>query len=122
MTAPTPDNAGWITLKPANTGGGRKQNKPQASFSKGQLVLNHAAVALLGGSAPPRVAMQVHPGQARIRLRPTTPGDAGGFALSGGGNAQYRLTCKTLLQWPQFAGRYTVARIAGAIELRKEDD
>jgi len=78
-------------------------------------------VALLGGSAPPKVILQVHPGQVRLRLRPTTPSDQGGFALSGGGNAQYRLTCKSLDKWPQFVGRYTVARIAGAIELRKEE-
>ena len=99
----------WQRLRPANTGGGRKQDKPAARLiDGGQFVLNH---------------VEVNVEERRIRLLPTTPGNAGGFALSGGGNSPHRISLRQFAgQHPEMAGDYSVVRIAGGIECRRVDE
>ena len=112
----------WITIKPENLGGGRKQNKPAAKlYSAGQFVMNHATVALLG--EPDRVTVQIEPETRRIRLMPTTPDSTGGFALAGGGNSQHRISLRAVVaRWPEMAGEYSTHRIAGGLEFRRKDE
>lgn len=109
----------WIQLKPAaGSGSGRKRLPPAAKLSGGQLVLNHAASELLGN--PDRVLVRINPGQVAIRLSPTTPNDAGGFALSGGGNAQCRISLREVAgKWPELAGEYHVSRATSGVLLTK---
>ena len=109
----------FVRIKPQRQGGGRNRKPPTASLQyDGQLVINHAAAALIG--SPSRVIMEVDFTSIAIRLRPTTPTDQGGFSLSGGGNAQYRISCKALIvKDDRFVGKYDARRIDGWIELRK---
>ncbi len=109
----------WIRIIPKNTGGGRPPDEPAATmYDSGQLTLTASAVKLLGN--PNRVQMEVDPQAERIRLTPTTPGDAGGFSLSGGGNSPARIGCRDAVRrFEQLIGKYTVQKIAGGVELRK---
>lgn len=110
----------WFQLKPAAAPGpGRKRLPPAAKLTDGgQLVLNHAASDLLGN--PERVLVRINPGQQAIRLAPTTPDDTGGFALSGGGNAQCRISLREVAgKWPVLAGEYSVSRATSGILLTK---
>jgi hypothetical protein len=111
----------WHTIKPTNTGGGRQRTTPAAKlYESGQLTINAAAGELLG--YPDRVLLTVDPDAKRMRLTPTTPDNAGGFSLSGGGNTPHRIRCTEVVRrWPSLAGDYTVQRIAGGVELRIED-
>lgn len=112
----------WITIKPENLGGGCKQNTPAAKlYATGQLVMNHATVALL--SDPDRVTVQVEPETRRIRLSPTTPDSLAGFSLAGGGNSQHRISLRTVVaRWPEMAGEYSTHKIAGGLEFRRKDE
>lgn len=109
----------WVKIKPENSGGGRKQSAPAAKlYASGQLTINHAAVELLG--SPDRINVEADFSALRIRMMPTTPTDKGGFALAGGGNAQHRITARALLK-EGMVGDYSVAKIAGGIELRRKE-
>jgi hypothetical protein len=112
----------WIQIKPTNTGGGKPKGPPIAKcYPDGQLTLSHAAVDLLGH--PAKILVSFEPDLMRIRLTPTTPDHRGGFALSGGGNAQARISLRQAIkQHPQLAGDYLAAKVAGGIELRKQED
>lgn len=112
----------WLDIKPGASGGqGRPRMAPAAKLSTdGQLVLNHAASELLGN--PARVKMQANPHLERIRLTPTTPNDNGGFALSGGGNAQCRISCREMMrEYPELAGSYKISKFASGVLLVRED-
>jgi hypothetical protein len=111
----------WITIKPANLGGGRQPKTPAAKlYADGQFVINHAACALLG--EPSRVAVQVDPVAQRIRLSPATPGDNGAFALAGGGNSPHRISLRSVAkQWPGMVREYAVVRVAAGVECRPVD-
>lgn len=113
----------WFTLRPATAPGpGRKRLPPAAKLTGGgQLVLNHAASELLGN--PDRVLVRVNPGQQAIRLHPTTPGDAGGFALSGGGNAQCRISLReATAKWPGLIGEYRASKGANGVLLTRIEE
>ncbi|MCB0132560.1 MAG: hypothetical protein KDD78_16980 [Caldilineaceae bacterium] len=112
----------WKQIVPQNSGGGRKRKQPAATLYKsGQLVLNHAAADLLG--TPPRVILEVSTTSPAIRLRPTTAGDSGGFALSGGGNSQWRLMCKNLVRdHPDLCGPLGVSKAAHGLLLCPEPE
>ena len=108
----------WHTLKPARTGGaGRRKAPPAASITAGGLLLiNHAAVALLG--APERVTIQINPDEIRMRVIPLPPEATSGWSLSGGGNSQYRVMLRLLpQQHPQMIGSYTIHKTSKGIEL-----
>ena len=108
----------WHTLKPARTGGGgRPKSPPSATVTAGGLLLiNHAAVALLG--APERITIQINPDEISIRLIPVPPEAAGGWSLSGGGNTQHRVMLRMLpQQHPQMIGAYTARKTAKGLEL-----
>ncbi len=112
----------WINLRPTNSGGGRKSGEATAKlYDSGQLTVSHAACAMLGDPAKVRVSYELE--SQRIRLVPTTPDDAGGFALSGGGNSQHRLGLKALVTAaPKMLGEYKAVKISGGIELRKIEE
>lgn len=113
----------WFSLRPGSTSGpGRKRLPPAAKLDGGgQLVLNHAASELLGN--PDRVLVRINPGQQAIRLQPTTPADLGGFALSGGGNAQCRISLREAVKkWPEMCGEYRVSKATSGVLLTKELD
>lgn len=121
MTKEYPDR--WFDLKPgAGSGAGRQRLPPAAKLNAdGQLVLNHAASELLGN--PDRVLVSVNPSQQAIRLRPTTPSDTGGFALSGGGNAQCRVSLREAAKkWPHMLGDYQARKVASGVQLIREED
>ena len=111
----------WKQIIPRNSGGGRKRKQPAATlYTSGQLVLNHAAADLLG--TPPRVILEVSTTDLAIRLRPTTASDSGGFALSGGGNSQWRLMCKQLTRdRPDLCGPLGVSKATHGLLLRPEE-
>lgn len=110
----------WFDIKPgAGSGAGRQRLPPAAKLgTDGNLVLNHAASEMLGN--PERVLVSVNPGQQAIRLRPTTPSDTGGFALSGGGNAQCRISLREVVKkWPVLLGEYQVRKSANGVQLAR---
>lgn len=113
----------WFNLRPqSGSGSGRQRLPPAAKLNAdGQLVLNHAATELLG--SPDRVLVRLNPGKQEIRLQPTTPSDNGGFALSGGGNAQCRISMREAAKkWPHMLGEYRVSRMAqGVVLIRNEE-
>lgn len=120
MTKPLIDQ--WFQLKPGSgSGAGRERLPPAAKLvAGGQLVLNHSASEALGN--PERVLVRYNPGQKAIRLQPTTPGDAGGFALSGGGNAQCRISCRELVKdYPAMIGDYRVSKASSGVLLTWEE-
>ena len=110
----------WIQIRPSNSGGGRRPAEPTAKlYDSGQLTISHAACEMLG--YPAKVLVEIEPEVQRIRLRPTTPENQGGFSLAGGGNSPHRLRATVLAsQYPQMIGEYKAIRMAGGIELRKE--
>lgn len=113
----------WFDLKPGSgSSTGRQRLPPAAKLSTdGQLVLNHAASEMLGN--PDRVLVSVNPGQQAIRLRPTTPSDTGGFALSGGGNAQCRISLREATKkWPVMIGEYQVRKSANGVQLIRGEE
>lgn len=97
----------WYQIKPSGAGGGRKKALLTARLdSAGQMSMSHAVADMLG--TPDKVLVSVDPEAKQILLKPTTPTDSGGFALSGGGNSSYRLTIKEVARrWPHMAGEYT---------------
>ena len=114
------DTDQWFNLRPGAGGGSGRQRLPPAAKlnSDGQLVLNHAASELLG--SPDRVLVRLNPGRQEIRLQPTTPSDSGGFALSGGGNAQCRISLREATKkWPHMLGEYRASRMAQGIALTR---
>jgi hypothetical protein len=111
----------WIQIKPANGGGGRQSNIISARLDKGgQLSMSHAVADLLKCE---KVLVSVEPELKQILLKPTTPNDKGGFALSGGGNSSHRLTCKQIsMRWPDMIGEYTPKKsTSGVVFVKKED-
>lgn len=112
----------WINLRPANTGGGRQRGEATAKlYESGQLTISHATCEMLG--YPARIRVRYDPDAQRIELMPTTPGDGGGFSLSGGGNSPHRIGAKQLAnKAPQMIGDYKAQKIAGGVELRKVED
>ena len=112
----------WHKLIPANTGGGRKRALISARLTaEGQLSMSHAVADLLG--SPDRVLVEVDPDAACIRLTPTTPDNAGGFALSGGGNASYRIRMtEAIKRWPDadLIGEYTPRKQASAVVFQRK--
>lgn len=113
----------WINLRPAaNQGGGRQKGPPTAKvYETGQTTLSHATVELLG--SPSKVLVSYEPDLCRIRLVPTTPGDKGGFGLSGGGNSPQRMMLKIMIKdHPDMIGDYEVIRVTGGVELVKEQE
>lgn len=113
----------WFNAKPDRASGpGSPRKAPAAKLiAGGQLVLNHAASAMLGD--PDRVLVRFNPGQKAIRLTPTTPGDSGGLALSGGGNAQCRISVRKLVRdYPLLVGDYQVSKAANGVLLTWQDE
>jgi hypothetical protein len=83
--------------------------------------MTHLVADMLG--APERVIVDVEPGIKQIRLTPATPDNSGAFALSGGGNASYRVKITDATrQWPQLVGEYTPQKYANGILLRKKEE
>lgn len=122
MPKPTPYPDQWFNLRPrSGSGSGRERLPPAAKLiSGGQLVLNHAASELLGN--PDRVLVRYNPGQAIITLQPTTPTDTGSYALSGGGNAQCRISVRDLVNdWPLLCGDYRVSKAQSGVRLTREE-
>jgi hypothetical protein len=111
----------WHKLIPANTGGGRKRSLLTARLTaEGQLSMSHAVADMLG--TPDRVTVEVDPDAQCIRLTPTTPDNAGGFALSGGGNASYRVRMtEAIKRWPDagLVGEYKPKRQAASVVFEK---
>jgi len=107
----------WHKLVPANTGGGRTRALLSARLdAHGQFSMSHAVADMLG--TPDRVIVEVEPELQQIRLTPTTPDNRGGFALSGGGNASYRVRMKeALTRWPDadLVGSYQPRKQANAV-------
>ena len=112
----------WLSIKPTNSGGGRKPTSPTAKlYASGQLTISHATCALLG--EPDRVLVSIEPELQRIRLEPTTPTHTGAFSLSGGGNSPHRIGLKSVsAKYPALVGEYLATKIAGGVELRKVED
>lgn len=110
----------WTRIIPKNAGGGGWRSDPAATlYPSGQLTLTAAAVEMLG--SPARVIVEANAEALAIRLTPTTPDDAGGFSLSGGGNSPARIGCRDMRnRFPDLVGKYTVHKLKGGIELRKE--
>lgn len=109
----------WINLRPANTGGGRQPSAPTAKlYDSGQLTISHATCEMLGN--PAKIRVRYDPDTQRIELMPTTPGDLGGFSLSGGGNSPHRIGAKAMAnKHSVMIGEYKAVKIAGGVELRK---
>lgn len=107
----------WISIKPVNSGGGRKPTAATAKlYASGILSISHAACELLGN--PDRVLVQINPESRRIRLMPTTPDNAGAFSMSGGGNTPHRIGIRSATtSYPELIADYKVTKIAGGIEL-----
>lgn len=107
----------WHKLVPANTGGGRSRAMLSARMDvHGQFSITHSVADLLG--TPDRVLVEVEPELLQIRLTPTTPDNRGGFRLSGGGNAPYRIRAKEILnKWPDagWMGRYEPRKQANSV-------
>lgn len=105
----------WIKLIPATAGGGRKPVQLAARLNAGgQFSMTHAVAEMLGN--PERVIVEVDPQAKMIRLTPTTPDSKGAFALSGGGNASYRLTMREAMRkYPQLVGEYKPKKQTGAV-------
>lgn len=107
----------WFKMVPANTGGGRPRALLTARMdAQGQFSMSHAVADMLG--CPERVIVEVEPELRQIRLTPTTPDNRGGFALSGGGNASYRVRAKEVLnRWPGagLIGDYQPRKQASAV-------
>ena len=113
----------WHKLIPANTGGGRQRALIAARLdANGQFSMTHAVADMLGD--PERVIVEVNPEERQIRLKPTTPTDRGGFALSGGGNASHRIRmAEAIKKWPALIGEYTPRKMAsGVLFVQQEDD
>lgn len=112
----------WIRLVPANAGGGRPRDLKTARLdAHGQFSMSHAVADMLG--TPARVLVEVEPELRQIRLTPTTPDNRGGFALSGGGNASYRVRMKeAITRWPDadLIGGYTPRKQAAAVVFTRE--
>ena len=110
-------------IKPKNTGGGRKRSLISARLAAdGQFSMSHAVADMLG--TPARVLVDVDPAQRLIILTPTTPGDLGGFALSGGGNASYRIRIKDVLtRWPDanLVAEYQPQKRINAVAFKVKD-
>lgn len=111
----------WQQLFPVNQGGGRRTGTPSAKlYEAGQFVINHGAARLLG--EPGKVLVHVNVEERRLRLIPTTPENRGGFTLSGGGNANYRIGLRQVAsEYPEMIGEYQALRIAGGIECRQKE-
>jgi hypothetical protein len=115
---PKPHLDQWFDLIPrSGSGSGRQRLPPAAKLtSDGQLVLNHSASEMLGN--PERVRGRYNPGQRAVRLYPATPGDQGSFSLSGGGNAQCRISCRELTKdYPHMVGDYKVSKASTGVLL-----
>lgn len=112
----------WINLKPANQGGGRRPTEATAKlYESGQLTISHATTAMLGD--PAKIRVRYDPDAQQIELMPTTPGDKGGFSLSGGGNSPHRIGARAMASaHPQMLGEYKASKIAGGVLLRKVED
>lgn len=112
----------WINLRPSNSGGGRSPGEPTAKLAEsGLLTISHATTAMLGN--PAKIRVRYDPEAQRIELMPTTPGDQGGFVLSGGGNSSHRLQARTMSHnHPHMIGDYIAVKIAGGVELRKKEE
>jgi len=110
----------WVTWKPANSGGGRRNKTPSAKIDdSGRLILNHAAVEMLGSPAKILVAWETELHQ--LQIQPATPGNAGAYTLSGGGNAQYISSVRAYSKrYPKSRGDYKVQKIANGILLKKK--
>lgn len=112
----------WINLQPLRAGGtGRPRGAATAIvYQGGDLTITHNSKALLG--TPDRVRISYDPDAERIRLMPTTPGDVGGFALSGGGNSPYRASVRQMVKdHPNMVGHYNTVKTARGIELQKDE-
>lgn len=114
----------WHKITPTNTGGGRSRALLSARMdAHGQFSMSHAVADMLGN--PDRVLVEVDPDLRQIRLTPTTPDNKGGFALSGGGNASYRIRAKEALnRWPDagLVGEYVPRKQANAVLFVRTDD
>lgn len=112
----------WVTWKPANSGGGRRNKTPSAKIDdSGRLILNHAAVEMLGSPAKILVAWETELYQ--LQIQPATPGNAGAYSLSGGGNAQFISSVRAYSKrYPKSKGAYSVSKIANGILLRKKTE
>lgn len=105
----------WHKMVPANTGGGRKRALKTARMgADGQFSMSHAVADMLG--SPDKVIVEVEPDLQQIRLTPTTPDNRGGYTLSGGGNASYRIRAKEIVnRWPHLVGEYEPRKHANAL-------
>lgn len=112
----------WIRLIPANAGGGRQPVKIACRLNQsGQFSMTHAVAKMLG--EPDRVIVEIDPEAEWIRLTPTTPDSKTGFALSGGGDASYRIAMREAVKkYPQLYGEYTPTKQANSVLFRKKKE
>lgn len=100
---------------------GRKSTTPTAKLGEnGLLSLNVATVKLLG--EPDMVLVEVDFDAKTLWLQPTTPTDAGGWSLSGGGNTTYRVRLAAYADKFKAAsmfGEYRVSKEARTVKLTK---
>lgn len=109
----------WRPITPRNTGGGRPHGPPTARlYESGQLTVSLAAAEMIG--SPARVRIEYDTEAERLRIYPAAPGDAGSWALSGGGNSPRRVNMRIWTRAHQeYVGQFSVRKIAQGIELRK---
>lgn len=100
---------------------GRKSEKPTAKLGEnGLLSLNVATVRFLG--EPDMVLVEVDFEVRTFWLQPTTPNDAGGWSLSGGGNTTYRVRLSAHAEKFKAAdmfGEYRVSKETRTVKLVK---
>lgn len=102
---------------------GRRSDNPTAKLGEnGLLSLNVATVKLLG--EPDMVLVDCDLDTKTLWLQPTTPTDAGGWSLSGGGNTTYRVRLAAFSEKfnkAGMAGEYAVSREARTVKLQKSE-
>jgi len=109
-----------VQWRPANSGGGRRNKVPSGKIDdSGRLILNHAAVELLG--SPAKILVSWETEQHYLVIQPAAPGNADAYTLSGGGNAQYISSVRYYSKrYPKSRGDYKVDETANGIILRKK--
>lgn len=110
----------YTQLIPAATqSGGRKNNTARAWLaSSGLLMVSDALVSLLG--EPSKVIVESDVPNARLRLTPALPDDAGAFTLSGSGGSR-RIYLKAFASAnPTMVGEFSVKRQAHSVILERD--
>ena len=106
--------------------GGRPPGKqsPTANVGKaGILNLNTATQRLLGNPEKVSIFVDTEAEPVTIWLEPTTPADAGGWTVAGGGSTGFRIAIKAeVTSHPQMVGEYKVIKQARSLLLVQKDE